>query len=182
MTPLRQRMIDEMRLRNYSEHSVSANVSAVYRLSNHYGRRPDRLIREEIRAFLVDLVTEKQVAWSYYKQVLAALRYFYRHVVGRGGIVDDVRGPRNEQRLPVVLIRHEPVPTHVRRHEEHSSRMRFRRDATAARSCRRASSASLQSVATVLGVRLDDDYHRVHSIAFVGARSFDAPSAVIQLP
>src|SRR5688500_1175486 len=103
MTPLRQRMIDQMRLRNYSEHSISAYVSAVYRLANYYGRSPDRLSRDVIRAFLMDLVKEKRVAWSYYKQVLAALRYFYRHVVRRGEIVDDVRGPRNEKRLPVVL-------------------------------------------------------------------------------
>jgi len=96
-------MIDQMRLRNYSEHSISAYVSAVYRLANHYGRSPDRLSREEINSFLVDLVNEKRVAWSYYKQVLAALRYFYRHVVRRGEIVDDVRGPRDEKRLPVVL-------------------------------------------------------------------------------
>jgi site-specific recombinase XerD len=96
-------MIEEMRIRNYSKHSIAAYVSAVYRLANHYGRRPDRLSREEVRAFLVDLVEEKQVNWSYYKQVLAALRYFYRHVVHRGEVVDDVRCPRPEKTLPVVL-------------------------------------------------------------------------------
>lgn len=103
MTPLRQRMIEEMRIRNYSEHSIAAYVSAVYRLANYYGRRPDRLSREEIRAFLVDLVQEKRIAWSYYQQVLAALRYFYRHVVRRGEVVQDIRGPRGEKKLPVVL-------------------------------------------------------------------------------
>jgi integrase/recombinase XerD len=103
MTPLRQRMIEEMHLRNYSKHSIAAYVSAVYRLANHYGRRPDRLSREEIRAFLVDLVEEKRVSWPYYKQVLAALRYFYRHVVCRGEVVDDIRGPRPAKTLPVVL-------------------------------------------------------------------------------
>ncbi len=103
MTPLRQRMIEEMHLRNYSKHSIAAYVSAVYRLANHYGRRPDRLSREEIRNFLVDLVEVKQVSWPYYKQVLAALRFFYRHVVRRGEVVDDIRGPRPAKTLPVVL-------------------------------------------------------------------------------
>ena len=84
MTPLRQRMIEEMHLRNYSKHSIAAYVSAVYRLANFYGRPPDRLSREEIRNFLVDLVEVKQVSWPYYKQLLAALRFFYRHVVRRG--------------------------------------------------------------------------------------------------
>jgi len=103
MTPLRQRMIEEMHLRNYSKHSIAAYVSAVYRLANHYGRSPDRLSREEIRDFLVDLVEEQHVSWPYYQQVLAALRYFYRHVVRRGEVVDDIRGPRPAKTLPVVL-------------------------------------------------------------------------------
>lgn len=103
MSPLRKRMIEEMRLRDYSERTIAAYVSAVYRLAAFYHRSPDQLGREEIRAFLVDLVEEKQVAWSYYKQVLAALRYFYRYVLRRGDVVEDIRGPRAEKRLPVVL-------------------------------------------------------------------------------
>jgi site-specific recombinase XerD len=103
MTPLRKRMIEDMRMRDYSEHTISAYVSAVYRLAAFYRRSPDRLGREEIRAFLVDLVEEQRVAWSYYKQVLAALRYFYRYVLRRGEVVEDVRGPRVQKKLPIVL-------------------------------------------------------------------------------
>lgn len=103
MTPLRKRMIEEMRMRDYSDRTISAYVSAIYRLAAFYHQSPDKLNREQIRAFLVDLVEEKQVAWSYYKQVLAALRYFYRYVVRRGEIVDDVRGPRTKTQLPIVL-------------------------------------------------------------------------------
>ena len=105
MSPLRQRMIEEMRMRDFSQHTIAAYVSAVYRLSKHYGRSPDRLDREQIRAFLLDLVQEKRVSWSYYKQVLAALRYFYRHVLRRGEVVEDVIGPRAQTRLPSCLAR-----------------------------------------------------------------------------
>ena len=103
MTPLRQRMIEEMKIRDYSEHTIAAYVSAVYRLAVFYRKSPDKLGPEEIRAFLVDLVEQKKVAWAYYKQVLAALRYLYRHVLRRGEVVEDVRCPRPEKRLPVVL-------------------------------------------------------------------------------
>lgn len=103
MTPLRERMIEDMKMRNYSEHTIAAYVSGVYRLAMFYHKSPDQLGREEIRAFLVDLVDKKKVAWSYYKQVLAALRFFYRHVLRRGEVVEDVRGPRPAKRLPVVL-------------------------------------------------------------------------------
>jgi site-specific recombinase XerD len=107
MTPLRQRMIEEMRLRDFSPHTIAAYVSAVYRLANHYHRSPDKLDREEIRAFLVDLVEQKKVSWPYYKQVLSALRFLYRQVLRRGEVVEDVRGPRPRKRLPVVLSAHE---------------------------------------------------------------------------
>lgn len=103
MTPLRKRMIEEMRMRDYSQHTISAYVSAVYRLATFYQQSPDKLNREQIRAFLVDLVETQQVAWSYYQQVLAALRYFYRYVLRRGEIVEDIRGPRTMRRLPIVL-------------------------------------------------------------------------------
>jgi integrase/recombinase XerD len=103
VSPLRKRMIEEMRIRNYSERTISAYVSAVYRLAAFYHKNPDKLGREEIYAFLVDLVQEQKVSWSYYKQVLAALRYLYRHVLHRGEVVEDVRGPRTEKKLPIVL-------------------------------------------------------------------------------
>ncbi len=103
MTPLRQRMIEDMKIRNFSQHTIAAYVSAVYRLAHFYNKSPDQLGREEIRAFLVDLVEQKKVSWPYYKQVLAGLRLFYRHVIRHGEVVEDVRCPRPEKRLPVVL-------------------------------------------------------------------------------
>ncbi len=74
-------------------------------MENYYHRIPHKLDREEIRAILVDLVEQKKVSWPYYKQVLASsLRFFYRHVVRHGEVVEDVRGPLSrKKRLPVVL-------------------------------------------------------------------------------
>ena len=103
MTPLRQRMIEDLKIRDYSEHTIAAYVSAVYRLANFHHMSPDKLSYEQIRAFLVDLIEQKKVSWPYYKQVLAALRFFYRHVLQRGEVVEDISGPRPEKRLPVVL-------------------------------------------------------------------------------
>ena len=107
MTPLRKRMIEDMKIRDYSDHTISAYVSAVYRLAAFYRKSPDKLGREEIRTFLVDLVEDKKVSWPYYRQVLAALRFLYRHVLRRGEVVEDVRGPRPEKKLPIVLYGNE---------------------------------------------------------------------------
>ena len=56
MTPLRQRLIDDLRLRNYSPRTIEAYVAGVVRLAAHFNRSPDQLGTEEIRAFQVALV------------------------------------------------------------------------------------------------------------------------------
>ncbi len=94
MTPLRQRMIEETRIRNFSKYTIAAYVSGVLTAWRTITTAAlTSWIVEEIRAFLVDLVEQKQVFWPYYKQVLSSLRFFYRHVVRHGEVVEDVRGP-----------------------------------------------------------------------------------------
>ncbi len=73
------------------------------RLARYYGRSPDRLHREQIRHYLVYLIEERRLAVGSYRQALSALRYFYRWVLKRGDVVQDILAPRPERRLPVVL-------------------------------------------------------------------------------
>lgn len=103
MTPLRQRMIDEMALRNFAPKTVRIYVDIVARFARHFGKSPDQLGAEHVRQYLLYLVQDKQQAWGTYKQALAALRYFYRWVVKGAEVVQDIRCPRPEHRLPVVL-------------------------------------------------------------------------------
>lgn len=103
MTPLRKRLIEELEIRNYSPKTIRLYVDNVARLARYYNRSPDKLSREEIRCYLVHLVEEKKLAVGTYKQALAALRYFYRWVLKRGDLVQDILAPRTERRLPIVL-------------------------------------------------------------------------------
>lgn len=103
MTPLRKRLIEEMELRNYAPKTIRLYVDNVARLARYYGRSPDRLHREQIRHYLVYLIEERRLAVGSYRQALAALRYFYRWVLKRGDVVQDILAPRPERRLPVVL-------------------------------------------------------------------------------
>jgi site-specific recombinase XerD len=103
MTPLRKRMIDEMQLRNFSPKTIQCYVETVARFARHFHKSPDKLGPEEVRMYLLHLVQEKKRAWGTYNQALAALRYFYRWVVKGPEIVSDIRYPRPERRLPVVL-------------------------------------------------------------------------------
>lgn len=103
MTPLRKRLIEEMEIRNYAPKTIRLYVDNVARLARYYGTSPDRLNREQIRRYLVYLIEERGVAVGSYRQALAALRYFYRWVLKRGDVVQDILCPRPERRLPVVL-------------------------------------------------------------------------------
>lgn len=103
MTPLRQRMIETLELRGFSPKTQRIYVDCVARFARYFGRSPDQLGVEEIRTYLLYLVRERKVAWSTYKQALSALRFLYRSVLNQGEVVQDIRAPRPERRLPVVL-------------------------------------------------------------------------------
>src|SRR5437762_488602 len=64
MTPLRQRMIERLELRNYSPKTISAYVAAVVQFAKHFGRSPDQMTAEEIRLWQVHLRDERKVSWS----------------------------------------------------------------------------------------------------------------------
>ena len=66
MTPLRQRMIEDMKLRNLSPRTIEAYVMRAAGFARHFGRSPAALGREDVRSYLLHLVQEKKVSWSVY--------------------------------------------------------------------------------------------------------------------
>lgn len=102
MTPLRQRMIEKLELRNYSPKTISAYVAAVAQFAKHFGRSPDRLTGEEIRLWQVHLRDTRRVSWSAFNIAMCALRFFYREVAGRDDLIPRLAFMRKERPLPVV--------------------------------------------------------------------------------
>lgn len=102
MTPLRQRMIEELQLRNYSPKTVSVYVAAVAQFAGHFKRSPDQLTGEEIRTWQLHLRDVRQVSWSAFNIAMCALRFFYREVLGRDDLVPRLTFMRRERPLPVV--------------------------------------------------------------------------------
>lgn len=103
MTHLRQRMIGDLRTRNYSPRTVTLYMWHVARFAAHLGRSPDQLGPDEIREYLVLLVETKRVSWSYFKQVVNALRFLYRVSLDRGELVPHIPFARTHRRLPTIL-------------------------------------------------------------------------------
>ena len=102
MTPLRQRLVDDLRLRNYSPRTIEIYVAHVARFAKHFGRSPDLLGPEEMRAFQLHLL-ERKVSWSQFNQTVCALRFFYGKTLGRSEQVPMLPYGKKPQRLPCVL-------------------------------------------------------------------------------
>jgi integrase/recombinase XerD len=103
MTPLRQRMLEDMRMRNLSTGTQASYVRAVARFAQHFGRSPEVLGYEQVREYLLYLIEERRVSWSTYNLCRSALQFVYRVTLGRDGPIDHIPCARNQKRLPVVL-------------------------------------------------------------------------------
>lgn len=103
MTPLRRRMIDDMALRNFAPGTIAVYVNCVARFARHFGMSPDRLGPDDVRAFLLHLIQQRKVSWSYYNQHLQALRFLYNTTLGRDWVLKHLACPKRPKRLPVVL-------------------------------------------------------------------------------
>ena len=103
MTELRQRMIEDLRLRNVADQTVVCYVRAVRQYAEFFGRSPDRLDAKHLRQYLLYLIEEKKVSQGTYNQKVAALRFFYRETLKKPAYVEGVCFTKKERKLPVVL-------------------------------------------------------------------------------
>jgi site-specific recombinase XerD len=103
MSPLRQRMLEDLRVRNYSPRTQGIYIECVARFARYFKQSPDQLTAEHIRTYLVQLVEEKRVSWSLFNQTACALRFFYRVTLDRGDLVPHIPFPRAARKLPTVL-------------------------------------------------------------------------------
>ena len=103
MTPLRQRMFEDLQLRNYSEHTTRAYLRCVADFAKHFGTSPEHLGPEQVRTYQLFLVQEKQVAWPSVVQTVCALRFFSRVTLGRPAMLEYIAPPRRPYTLPIIL-------------------------------------------------------------------------------
>jgi site-specific recombinase XerD len=103
MTPLRQRFIEDLQVRNLSPRTIECYVYHVAAFAKYFGRSPEVLGPEEIRQFQVYLATEKKASWSTFNQTVCALRFLYRVTLPRPWPVTMIPFAKRPKRLPVVL-------------------------------------------------------------------------------
>jgi integrase/recombinase XerD len=102
MTPLRQRMIEDMQVRNLAPVTQKNYVDAVARFARHFGKSPEVLGPDEIRAYQQHLVS-RGICWSTFNISICALRFLYRVTLQREWIIPHLPYPRQPRKLPIIL-------------------------------------------------------------------------------
>src|SRR3989449_8410863 len=92
MSPLRQRMLEDLQIRNYSPHTVDAYLRSVAQFAKHFRTAPDRLGAEHIRTYQLHLL-HQQVSESVFIQTVCALRFFYETTLVRPCMVEYIPYP-----------------------------------------------------------------------------------------
>jgi site-specific recombinase XerD len=107
MTALRQRMLEDLQIRNYAPTTIRGYILQVAQFAKHSGKSPDQLGAEHIRAYQLFLVKEDRLSQSTYIQVVSALRFLYTQTLNRQVSIDRIPFPRRERKLPIIMSREE---------------------------------------------------------------------------
>ncbi len=103
MTKLRQRMIEDLRIRNYAPKTIDAYIRCTAQFAKHFDKSPDQLGIEHVREYQIFLVDTKKASWAIFNQTVCALRFFYKVTLKRTEIIEHIAFPKQEKKLPVIL-------------------------------------------------------------------------------
>jgi integrase/recombinase XerD len=106
VSPLRQRLVDDMAMRRFSRETQRNYVRDVGRFARFLGRRPDTATADDLRRFQV----EQQDAGApvpTMNSIVSALRFFFTHTVDRPDLARKLVRLARPRKLPVVLSRDE---------------------------------------------------------------------------
>ena len=98
-SPLRQRMIDQMRIANLAESTQIAYLFEIERLAKHYGASPADLDGEQLRDWVLKLI-DRGLSPSSTNSTLAAFRFLYVETLGCPERVAGLRNRKKPQLLP----------------------------------------------------------------------------------
>jgi integrase/recombinase XerD len=110
MTSLRQRMIEDMQIRNLSVHTQKIYVLQVSLFARHFSKSPELLGPEQIRAYQIYLTNVRELSTKSILVAIAALRFLYKVTLKKNWAFENViPAPKAPQTLPVILSPEEVI-------------------------------------------------------------------------
>lgn len=107
MTPLRQRMTEDMQVRNFSLNTQLAYLQQVTNFAKYFDTSPERLGPADIRAYQVHITTERKLAPGSLSIIACALRFLYKVTLKQDWVKEEIPLPKTPYKLPVILSREE---------------------------------------------------------------------------
>lgn len=103
MTTLRQRMLEDMSIRNLAENTKQSYLQQVSLYAKYFDQSPAKLGPPEVRDYQVYLTIERKLSASSISTATAALRFLYKVTLKQNWAPDDIPMPKKPFKLPVVL-------------------------------------------------------------------------------
>ena len=108
MTPLRQRMLDDLRRRNHSPDTIRGYIRAVQQFAEYFHRSPEQMAGEELRRYQLYLLHERKFALCAVENNISALRFLYKRTLKRRDLAfDDLPFPKQPRTFATVLSQDE---------------------------------------------------------------------------
>ena len=99
MTNLRNRMIEDLVIRNYAKSTIEGYVRYVEKFAMYFGKSPELLGPEEIREYQIYLVERKKVSWAVFNMTVCGLRFLYCVTLRREAMIPLIPFPKKEKKL-----------------------------------------------------------------------------------
>jgi len=107
MTELRERMLQDMQLRGFSERTQECYVRSVRLLAEHYNKPAAQISEEELREYFLYVKNVKKWKRATVTIALCGIKFFFSQTLGREWRLFEIVRPKRESRLPVILTRDE---------------------------------------------------------------------------
>ena len=102
MTPLRQRMSDDMQARNLGRHSQRSHIYSCKRFAAHLGRSPDTATADDVRQFQLHLI-ESGSSISNRNRIMTGVKFLLRVTLRRHDLAAEIYHLKEPQKIPVIM-------------------------------------------------------------------------------
>lgn len=106
ISPLRQRMLEDMRIRDLTIGTQTGYIRAVKRFSDYLGRSPDTASAEDLRLFQLHMV-EEGATTSTLNATVVGLRFFFEVTLSQPELLKKITYVSQPRKLPIILSREE---------------------------------------------------------------------------
>lgn len=99
-----------LKLKGYSSQTIDVYKGHVQRFFEFIKKRPDQVVNEDIEKYLLDLLDQRKVSYSYMNQAISAIKFVYKHVTNSRNVYEiKVPRPKKVEKLPDILSKYEVI-------------------------------------------------------------------------